>query len=338
MSHEFESGFMVHQPSWHRLENAVLSESPRTWPEAREQAGLTWEVYTEPVYTAEPIPLSEIPELHMASGYRNVQPVEGWQAIRRDDTHDVLSIQPSSYKVIENSVFGGLIEIMLGIEGDEYVEFEALMSLYEGRQIVALVRLENPIKMPFDPSKNYVFLVFASRHDGQGGVRGIPTNIRVVCANTFNAAELTDGKAGFTIRHTTNWGERVEEIRTMLTSAREDSLAYAQFAEDLSRWSATKRQQETFLKRFLPISDDMTARAARNRELSRERIREILRSATCDHISDTGYGLLMAATEWSDHHREFRSTDSYVSRQLLGAEPTKTRAASILRQMADARR
>jgi hypothetical protein len=42
----------------------------------------------------------------------------------------------------------------------------------------------------------------------------------------------------------------------------------------------------------------------------------------------------MATTEWADHVRTWKSTDSYVSRQLLTKNEPKVRAATILRGMA----
>jgi len=336
MSHEWDSGFMVRKPSWHRLENAVLEESPRTWSEARQIAGLTWEVETAPVYRGVPDVrlVEDQPGVTVREDYLRHEQIEGWQLLTRDDTHDTLSVQPTSYEVISNSAFGGLIEIVLGLEGDEYVEFEALMSLYGGRQIIALVRFPQPLVMPFDNSKTYQFCAFTSRHDGTGGLRGLPTNVRVQCANTIKLAEQIDGTAGFTIRHTSNWNDRIAEVRSQMIIARGESERWRDFAEQLALWKVNQRQRTTFLKRFLPISDDMGTRQATNREIAREKVREILASPSCEHIADTGYGLLMAATEWSDHYREARTDDSYVARQLISKEPNKVNAARIVRQMA----
>lgn len=332
MSHEWDSGFMTRLPSWHRKENAVLKESPRSWPLARKEAGLEWEVGTEPVFV-----IDDVGEQDLFESYR----LKGWQAIYRDDftmtepDKRYLAVQPTSYQVIKNADFGYLIDALLGLEGEEYVDFEALMSLYGGRSIVALVTFPQPLVMPWDPSNTYTYCAFASRHDGQGGLRGIPTNVRVQCANTFNQAELTDGKrVGFTIRHTTNWKERIAEIRRDLTVARGQSQQWVDFTEQLAKWQVNNRRREAYLKRFLPISDDMGERQRDNVMLNREKIRDLLNSPSCAGIADNGYGLLMASTEWNDHHRTVRSVDSHVSRQLLRKEPNKAKAALVLADMA----
>lgn len=330
MTHHWDSGFMVREPSWHKQENAVLAESPRSWEEARKAAGLMWEVETSPVYVGDSYNLDE--DNLMAEP----KPADGWQAVIRDDTRELLSIQKSSYQVIHNSDFGKVIDAVLGIEEDEHVEFEALMSLYGGRQIVALCFFQEPLKMPWDNSPNYTYCGFSSRHDGQGGLRGLPTNVRIQCANTLNTAEMTDGRTtGFTIRHTSNWDERVTEVRQMMVTARGQGQKWVEFSEQLARWDATNRRRDEYLKRLFPISDANGARKNDNQRENRAAVQTILESPTCEHIKKTGYGLLMATTEWNDHYRGAQNGDTYVARQLLRIEDTKSRATRILRRMAD---
>lgn len=327
MAHHWETGFVANRPSWHRLERAVLKEPASGWDVARKIAGVTWEVDTEPVYAYD----------EETGVYTQVP---GWQNIVRDDKSSlrerVLAIQPESYQVVKNEKFGEVIDAVLDVTKDEDpVEFEAVMSLYGGRQIVALAFFKEPLKLAWDPSKTYRYCGFSSRHDGQGGLRGIPTNVRIECANTMNLAEMIDGKrVGFTIRHTSNWEERVKEIARDMRAARGESEKWLEFAEQLALYKVGSRQRETYLKRFLPISDDMGKQQMTNTQISRDRIRQILESDTCREIAKTGYGLLMASTEWADHHRSFNSDDSYISRQLLQKQAPKARAASVLRSMA----
>lgn len=325
MSHEFDSGFMVNTPSWHKLENAVLKESPKSWEDARQQAGLTWEVEVNPVLVKH--------DTIDGVGY-SVRNANGWQALSRDDTDDVLSIQPTTYQVIHNHEFGEVIDTLMGIGEDEHLQFEALMSLYGGRQIIALARFEDPLEMPWDDSRTFSYVSFASRHDGQGGLRVLPTNVRIVCANTQSMAEHMDGAYGVTIRHSSNWEDRVKELSYDLTVARKSSQAWAKEMETLARWTYDEQDRIRFLQKLLPVSDDMTERVADNRKESREQIDTLLRgTATTEHIKDTGYGLLMAVTEWDDHIRDARSLDSHVNRQLLTKSSYKVKASSILREM-----
>ncbi|HEY5787527.1 MAG TPA: DUF932 domain-containing protein [Microlunatus sp.] len=331
MSSAWDSGFMVREPSWHRQENAVLKESPRTWEAARQQAGLLWEVQTGKVHVDWMGPDEVDPETSL----RRTTEVPEYQAIFRDDTNAVLAIRPRSYQVINNAQFGDVIDEVLGIEEDEHVEFEALMSLYGGRQIVALVFFSTPLSMPWDNSPNFTFCAINSRHDGQGGLKLFPTNIRIQCGNTFNTAEMTDGRAyGRTIRHTSNWQERITELRQEMIAARGEGQRWVEFAEQLALWKTTARQEDTYLKRIFPVSDENGPRKNDNQLENRAAVKTILSGTTCEHIKGTGYGLLMATTEWSDHYRTVQNPDTYVSRQLLRVEEPKARAARVLRQMA----
>ena len=327
MAHHWDTGFMVRQPSWHRLERAVLAESPKTWEAATSEAGLTWEVETEPVY--------DVDDSGMTS------PIPGWQKIIRDDKEQlgerVLAIQPSSYAVIRNREFGDVIDTVMGRQADEDpLTFEALFSLYGGRMIVALVYFDEPLNLgDIDGSKTYSYCAFASRHDGSGGLRGIPTNVRVQCANTMNTAEALDGRTvGFTIRHTSNWEQRVAEVSMQLQAARGDTQKWVEFAQQLAGWSVSNRQRDTYLKRMFPVADDMGQRKIDNQLANRETIRTLLEGPTCKDLGNNGYALLMATTEWNDHYRAHQSADSFVSRQLLQKEDGKARSARILRHMA----
>lgn len=326
MAHQWETGFMVRKPSWHRLERAVLPDYVSDWDTARKEAGITWEYEAEPVY-----------ELNDAG---ETFAIDGWQKIVRDDKDEsaerIMSIQQDSYALIKMSEFGSVIDACLG-QGSESapIKFEALMSLYGGRKIVALTYFDEPLALSWDPSQVYCYVAFSANFDGQGGITGIPTKVRVQCANTWRQAEETDGKrVGFTIRHTKNWEDRVDEVAAVIRAARKDNEAWAKLGEKLSMYKAGPRQREIFLKKFMPLADDMGGIQIRNVERSRDKIREILAGKSCDGIAGTGYGLVMAATEWSDHYRDHQSSDSYIGRQLLRKEAPKARAFRVVRQMA----
>ena len=324
MAPQWETGFMVRTPSWHRLERVVLPEHVTDWDEATKAAGIDWEVESEPVYNVDDAGASEV--------------IPGWRQIVRDDKDvlkdRVLAVQQESYALIKIAEFGEVINTCLGAQ-KEPVKFEALMSLYGGRKIVALTYFEAPLQLSWDPSETYTYVAFCCNFDGNGGLTGIPTEVRVQCANTWRAAEERDGKrVGFTIRHTRNWEDRVAEVSHVLGGARRDAKAWVALGEKLSLYKVGPRQRETFLKRFMPTAEDMGDRQVQNVHVARDHIRQILAGPTCDGIAGTGYGLVMAATEWADHRRTFVSDDSYVARQLLRKEAPKTRAFRVARQMA----
>lgn len=318
----FDSGFAVRRPSWHRKEN-LLPDWPGSWDEARKQAGLDWDPVGAQLLDPETNEL-----------------LDDFQQVKHSGTGARLAVQPMSYAIIDNTAFGDVIEKVVRISDTEPLHYDTVFSIYGGKKVVATVVLDEPIHIAGDPSLTHVYIAFQSRHDGEGGLKAYPTNVRHVCANTTRLGEsIADREnVGMTIRHTKNWEVKVEQLRTIITTARRDAEAWAKLAESLMHYSVGTRQTNTFLNRFLPFSDDMTERQRDGVAASRGSIKHLLEySPTLDRIRNTGYGLTMAATEWSDHIRPHRSFDSYVSRQLLRNEPQKAKAFRIVREMAGIR-
>ena len=86
MSHEFESGFFVNTPAWHRL--GTMLDNPPTTSEAIKAAGLDWTVLEEPIYQVEE---GDIPSQ-----------IAGYKALIRDRDRSVLSVVSQSYQPLQN--------------------------------------------------------------------------------------------------------------------------------------------------------------------------------------------------------------------------------------------
>jgi phage/plasmid-like protein (TIGR03299 family) len=316
MAHLFDSGMFVRVPAWHKLGN-VLSDWPGTFDEARKAADLTWDVETTPVYI---------------KGQNYVSPVKGWQAIQRTDNKEVLSIQQESYAVISNTEFGNIIEYVLE-ENFANLKYETLVSLKGGRQIVATMYLDEPLALPGDPSRTFPYINFVSRHDGAGGLRIGPTAVRVVCANTLSMAEkeMNNHKFAFTIRHTANWADRVNEAKTQIQLALGTFKGYEALGARLMNSSFGQEDLENFLDQWLPYSTAQTDRQRINTTDKRNTFTKLLyQSPTCEGIEGNKWGALQAAIELSDHFVQSHSVETQVMRQLGKSDPRKTFALSLL--------
>jgi phage/plasmid-like protein (TIGR03299 family) len=326
MSHHFEAGtgMFVREPSWHRLERAVLPEHVHTWQEAREAAAMTWEVTTSDVW--------------LPTGGQQPRVAPGYQAIYRNDKPDtsgLLAIQPKTYALITMEDTGEVIETMLNHED---ISYEALFSLFGGRQVWSVLYFDEPLRIPADPSETYTYMGVCNRFDGQGGVRALPTNVRLQCANTVNHAEMTDGRrVGVTLRHTKNWAQRVQEVSEAIADARRTGQEWAELAMRLASVTVTTRQRDRFVTTFLPKREDMTARQESNIDRQRGALYEIMASSTCEHIIGTAYGLAQAGMEFSDHGRRVLTTTGYIGRQLGGREGLKARSIRTAKQVAGLR-
>lgn len=325
----FDSGFCVREPSWHGKEN-LLAEPPADWTEARRAAGLEWEPVSIPVYVQQG-GTEDAPTYTALSDF---------QAIARNDTGAVLGVPTASFSLISHAQMGEIIEAVLG---DRLARFDTAGSVKGGRAVWALVRLDEPFTVPGDDTATYPYLCILNAHDGSGACKVLYTLVRVVCWNTWQAASADGDRTGyqFTFRHSGDVSSRIGAAREALAGLRTAAADYREMMGDLARVRVDDAMVRTFLREFIPSPADqgeqISPRVAANIDEARALFTALYeQSPTVDAVRGTGYGLLMASTEYLDHLRGFRSRDSYVGRTVLRPEAAKHRAASLIREVAAA--
>src|SRR5882757_582105 len=202
MPAEVESMFSVREMPWHR-QGEVPSEYPGSWEAARQIAGLNWDPQTEAVYVQRGVDQDDRPLF---------QPVEGWQSIYRSDSAEVLWINRDSYQIIDHHQMGEIVEAVLAQPG---VRWETAGVLDAGRAVWCLALLDEPIVLPGDNTVTLPYMAMTNRHGIPGACTLRGTAVRIVCANTFRAAELEGERTGttFSFAHRRNWRDRIEEAR-----------------------------------------------------------------------------------------------------------------------------
>ena len=323
MSANIESMFSVRQMPWHR-EGTITQDYPGSWAEARHLAGLDWEPVPAEVYLA-----------YWHTGLNPVyEPVEGWQAICRSDTGAVLSVNKDSYTLIGHAEMGEIVEAVLA---QPNLQWETAGVLDGGRSVWCLALLDEPITLPGDDSQTLPYLAITNRHDGTAACALRATAVRIVCANTFRAAELEGERTGttFSFVHKSGWRNRIEEARTAVTGARAEMARYAELASELLAIPVSPAQRELFITEFIPKPPDglITDRVARNVDEARAALRMIFESKTTEQVAHTAYGLVQAAGEYLDHVRSARSWETRLNRTLIRPEPLKHRALSLARDV-----
>ena len=128
-------------------------------------------------------------------------------------------------------------------EGSQGLRRETAGCLNGGRAVWCLARLDEPIELPGDASLTMPYLAITNRHDGSGACALRATAVRIVCANTFRAAELEGERHGatFSFIHRASWHDRIGEARDAVTGARRELRAYRQLAQELLRGPITAR-------------------------------------------------------------------------------------------------
>jgi phage/plasmid-like protein (TIGR03299 family) len=322
-----ESMFSVRQMPWHQ-EGIVLGDYPGTWAEARVLAGLDWDPVTTEVYAVTGV---------TCDGTAHYEPIEGWKCIARSDTGAVLSLNKDTYTVIDHGEMGEIVEAVLA---QPNIHWETAGVLDGGRSVWCLALLDEPVELPGDDSPTLPYLAITNRHDGTAACALRATAVRIVCANTFRAAELEGERTGatFSFIHKASWRSRIEEARRAVTGARTEMRRYTELAHELLGMPITPRQRELFVTEFIPIPPQglITDRVARNVEEARQALRLIFESKTTEQVSGTAYGLMQAAGEYLDHVRNARSWETRLNRTLIRPEPLKHRALSLIREVVTA--
>jgi phage/plasmid-like protein (TIGR03299 family) len=324
MPANIESMFSVRQMPWHR-EGTILADYPDTWTQARTLAGLDWDPVTAPVYAV----TGDNPD-----GTACYEPIAGWKTITRSDTGAVLSLNKDTYTVIDHGEMGEIVEAVLAQPG---VRWETAGVLDGGKAVWCLALLDEPITLPGDDSPTLPYLAITNRHDGTAACALRATAVRIVCANTFRAAELEGERTGttFSFIHKSSWRNRIDEARKAVTGAQREMRRYAELATELLAIPVSPAQRELFITEFIPKPPEglITDRVARNVDEARAALRMIFESKTTEQVAHTAYGLVQAAGEYLDHVRTARSWETRLNRTLIRPEPLKHRALALARDI-----
>jgi phage/plasmid-like protein (TIGR03299 family) len=361
MSNDVEQMYSVREIPWHKPltgdRTTVTADYPQSFEEARILSGLDWDPVTMPAIER----LMTIDELRdqfrqiaARSADRSVDDTaqalvdlyekslrtdKEFRRIARSDNNGTLSYQRNSYNVIPNSAFGEIIDSILQAEPNT-VQLETGGSLARGRKVWMLARINEPVPLPGDGTATFPFLGITSSHDGQASCAARLTTVRIVCGNTFSAAEAEGERTGavYSFSHRGDWRSRMGEAREALIYARTQPREYTEVMTGLLGIKVTPAQEQLFLREFIPSPPDgiISDRVAKNIAEARAAVQGFLDSPTVlgTGVRGTAYGLVQAAGEYLDHGRAARTWETRMNRSLLRAEPLKAKAANLARLVA----
>lgn len=330
----FDTGFSVREPMWHR-QGAVLADYPIDWADARVKAGLEWEPEIRPMYRHVPmLPTEAAPEGSMAGPNGDgFIPVGSHRLVIRNDTEAVLGSVSDTFALVQHSVMGEILEAVLGLDN---VKFETAGSCRGGAQVWALAYLDEPLEVAGDDTATYPFIALLNSHDGTGACKVLPTSIRVVCWNTYNAASMQGEKSGrqFIFHHSSRVLDRIEDAKAALHGVRDDAAAWVKLATELGGLQASDAAFHHFVCDFIPepAADLISPRVRKNIDTARAAFSRIYESSpTTDGHRGTALGLVDTAVEYLDHVRTARTSDTHIGRTLLRTEPLKAKAVTLAR-------
>lgn len=340
MSHEWDSGWLFRQPAWHGLGD-VSNEDVTTWARGRVLGGCGWDPVEEQQIRPElvgvgddGVPVYDTVEID-GKTYYAAKPVDDWKYIVRSDTGAILYSARDTYGMITNTDMGLVIDEVLK---DVKFHFDTVLCLDGGRKVVALIELGEPIQINGDPSATRRYMAVMNSHDGQTAFKVISTNVRIVCANTWHAADL-DAKAAdtaYVFYHSGDWkrnfDKRAEEIRLAIRGVHQQIEEYREVAEEMSRLTVSNDQVARFFEEVIyptKTEHELGKIALRNVQEARVKVRDMYISPTCEGIRGNAYGLLQVGGEYWEHGRTFQNQETHIGRSLLRSDKMKQRARTL---------
>ena len=202
MSHEIRvnkvtgkaSFFAVKEEAWHGLGTVV--EDAVDSKKAMELAGLDYEV-------------KKAPATIRVQG--KTMKAKNWAVTYRDDTKEAFGCVGKNYSIVQNSE---AFEFFDEIVGEGAAIYQTAGALGKGERIFITAKLPGHIVLPGDDViDQYLFLT--NSHDSQSSLTAAFTPVRVVCANTLNAA-MRNSSYKIRIRHTGDAGSKLREAHKVM--------------------------------------------------------------------------------------------------------------------------
>lgn len=310
---------------WHREGVAFAPGEVTSWEQMRKLAGLDWDV--------------EASDIHYTGPNGENIAIPGWKRLYRNDTGATLHVPKAGYVPHTHEDLGVLIEALHEVGSSRGIDWDTAGSLDGGKQVFAAAKLGEDWEVPGDPSATRSFLTILTSHDGTGATKGGLCNTRVVCANTFRAAEVEMAKGrAIWIKHNTKIDVQIEEAKRAIKFGLSEVERARTRAEKLARVAITDEQIYEWIDRCYPLpehkaTDTKKEHEAKVRSVTRKR--EKLEFVALDAnpntqgIRNTLWGVFNMGTEVLDHFKEWRSSDRYVSASLLEDNADKRAMLSI---------
>ena len=311
MSHEITCAngrhecFVTGEKPWHNL-GVVVENAPNS-EEAIKLAGLDWSVEKSSLF------IERDPE--------NVQYgiVDGYNAMTRADTGDVLGIVTDRYQPIQNiEAFNFLDSLMQ----DGIIKYESAGSLKGGRVVWMLARIPTEYQV-IDGDNVEPYVLFTTSHDGTGAAQMLPTAVRVVCNNTLRLA-LTDTSKSIRIVHSGNVWQKLSIAQDFLKLANQ---RFGVHIEDARRMAQKTIDRATFNEYLIEVFPEVeTGKAKTIRENVREDITINYHGGKeQEHCRNTVWAAYNAVSHYVDHQSRTRQSDrmseneSRFNKVLLGS-------------------
>ena len=164
----------------------------------------------------------------------------------RTDTEEVLGVVGKDYNIVQNIDAFSFFDSIVG--GKDGILYETAGALGNGERIFITAKLPDYIRIGRDDCiEKYIFLT--TSHDGYGSITAAFTPVRIVCANTLNAA-MNNHNNSLKIRHTASAQDRLKQAHQLLGMT---NLLANELEEVFNHWSKI-RITDNSVKRLVQMA------------------------------------------------------------------------------------
>jgi phage/plasmid-like protein (TIGR03299 family) len=285
------------------------------------------------------------------------KPVDAWGTFRVDDTipkgleNKAIRIELADgsahylsflgdvgkdYQVIQTSDGTALLDRLVGqIDGAHY---ETAGVLDFGRVVWSQVNPNFAIRVGEDVTD--ILLTFLTSHDGSRAFDIYETGVRQVCKNTVRIGSLKRLAASLRVRHTKGAQSRVDNLKAEIEEIKAVAMSMQEKLTYLSRRKVTKESLTTVMNRLFPPTknDDGVEISSPRRENTLAEILSLYESNDNNAFPEqrgSGYNLLNAITNYTDHSRSSKGNGRAESAVFGSGDRLKTNALDLILKEAD---
>ncbi|UYQ92180.1 DUF945 domain-containing protein [Chitinophaga horti] len=312
------SFFSVKQPAWHK-KGQIIMDNP-TSREAMRLANLDFTVEKFPL-------LTQIPAGINTDGVftqEQVIKVPDRFATVRTDTYQALGVVGKDYNVFQNRE---AFDFMDSLIADGSVSYETAGALGNGERIFATATIPGEIVVGKDDEiKLYLFL--STSHDGSGAITIGYTPVRIVCANTLNAA-MQQSRNIIKIQHFPSAKAKLSQAHQILNLTSKLTPLYADHFNAMAKaiiWDDQLKQlirlaMAPSKETYQAVSQGMLDVCSTNFLNTCDEVFEYAMSDPTQQTNTTRgtvFGAYNAITGYYQNVRKFRDEDAKIKNILMG--------------------
>lgn len=287
------------ESAWHSL--GQRTPDAVEWQQAMRLAHLDWEVGKKDLFIRQPVTNA-------------VLQIPDQKAICRLNDGQYLGIVGKDYEPIQNAQAFDFVDSILQAENGAH--YESAGALGNGEKIWVLARIPDAdIRIVGTDDFSAGYLMVATSHDGSMSYTSKLTSTRIVCQNTLNMALGEKSASVLKVKHTRDAKARLNAAKSLIQNVTMTARTLETALNTLATRKVNKASMTAVLDKLFPATAEVDGGKARTTKTSNVALKvlELFESNDNDAIPEirgSAYNLLNALTEYTDHFRNVRITES----------------------------